>query len=101
MSFAPSQSTRELGLRMAPGAEGSDLLRMVMRYGIELALAGIAVGAGSRPEQHALCYDRIRLGGTGCHPRHSMTGRRGYFGSSGCVHRRNVEPRSDRTTTAR
>jgi predicted permease len=46
MSYAVSQSTRELGLRMALGAEGGDLLRMVMRYGIGLALAGIAVGAG-------------------------------------------------------
>jgi predicted permease len=46
MSYAVSQSTRELGLRMALGAEGSDLLRMVMRYGMGLALAGISVGAG-------------------------------------------------------
>jgi len=45
MSYAVSQSTRELGLRMALGAEGGDLLRMVMRYGIVLAMGGIAVGA--------------------------------------------------------
>jgi predicted permease len=45
MAYAVSQSTRELGLRMALGAEGSDLLRMVMRYGIGLAAAGIAAGA--------------------------------------------------------
>jgi putative ABC transport system permease protein len=45
MSYAVSQSTRELGLRMALGAEGSDLLRMVMRYGMGLAVLGIAVGA--------------------------------------------------------
>jgi ABC-type antimicrobial peptide transport system permease subunit len=30
---------------MALGAEGSDLLRMVMRYGMGLAVLGIAVGA--------------------------------------------------------
>jgi predicted permease len=45
MSYAVSQSTRELGLRMALGAEGSDLLRIVMRYGMGLAVLGIAVGA--------------------------------------------------------
>jgi predicted permease len=45
MSYAVSQSTREMGLRMALGAEGSDLLRMVLRYGITLAIAGIAAGA--------------------------------------------------------
>lgn len=46
MSYSVSQRTRELGLRMALGAEGSDLLRIVMRYGIGLAVAGIAVGSG-------------------------------------------------------
>jgi predicted permease len=46
MSCVVSQNTQELGLRMALGAEGSDLLRMVMRYGVGLAVAGIAVGAG-------------------------------------------------------
>ncbi len=45
MSYAVSQSTCELGLRMALGAEGSDLLRMVVRYGMGLAVLGIAVGA--------------------------------------------------------
>jgi predicted permease len=45
MSYAVAQSTRELGLRMALGAEAWDLLRMVMRYGMTLAVAGIAVGA--------------------------------------------------------
>jgi ABC-type antimicrobial peptide transport system permease subunit len=44
--YAVSQSTRELGLRIALGAEGSDLLRMVMRYGMGLAALGIAMGAG-------------------------------------------------------
>jgi putative ABC transport system permease protein len=31
---------------MALGAESSDLLRMVMRYGIGLAVAGMVAGAG-------------------------------------------------------
>jgi predicted permease len=45
MSYAVSQSTRELGLRMALGAASSDLLRMVMRHGLSLTVAGVALGA--------------------------------------------------------
>ncbi len=45
MSFAVSQSKRELGLRMALGARPSDLLRIVMAQGLGLTLAGIAAGA--------------------------------------------------------
>jgi predicted permease len=44
MSYAVSQSRRELGLRMALGADVSDLLRIVMSHGLSLTLAGIAVG---------------------------------------------------------
>jgi len=47
MSYTVSQSTRELGLRMALGAEASDLLRLVMSRGFALTAAGIAVGAGA------------------------------------------------------
>jgi macrolide transport system ATP-binding/permease protein len=45
MSYAVSQSTRELGLRMALGAGASDLVRIVMSKGMVLTLAGISVGA--------------------------------------------------------
>jgi predicted permease len=45
MSYAVSQSMRELGLRMALGAEASDLLRLVMSRGLALTAAGIVVGA--------------------------------------------------------
>ena len=34
MSYAVSQSTRELGLRMALGASAADLLRIVMAKGL-------------------------------------------------------------------
>lgn len=45
MSYAVSQSTRELGLRMALGARGSDLLRLVMSQGLALTAGGIVLGA--------------------------------------------------------
>jgi ABC-type antimicrobial peptide transport system permease subunit len=47
MSYAVSQSTRELGLRMALGAKASDLLRLVLSHGVALTAAGIILGAGA------------------------------------------------------
>jgi predicted permease len=44
MSYAVSQSGRELGLRMALGATGSDLLRIVMLKGLQVTMAGVGAG---------------------------------------------------------
>jgi macrolide transport system ATP-binding/permease protein len=45
MSYAVSQSTRELGLRMALGAGASDLLRLVFSRGLALTASGVLLGA--------------------------------------------------------
>jgi macrolide transport system ATP-binding/permease protein len=45
MSYAVTQSTRELGLRIALGASASHVLRMVMSRGLVLTAAGVALGA--------------------------------------------------------
>jgi ABC-type antimicrobial peptide transport system permease subunit len=45
MSYAVSQSTRELGLRMALGAGVGDLMRLVMSRGLLLTAGGIMIGA--------------------------------------------------------
>ena len=45
LSFAVSRRSREIGVRMALGAESSRVRRMVMREGLVLALAGIIPGA--------------------------------------------------------
>jgi predicted permease len=45
MSYAVSQSTRELGLRMAVGAGASTLLRLVLARGLALMATGVVIGA--------------------------------------------------------
>jgi predicted permease len=44
-SFAVSQRTQEIGIRMALGARVPDVVRMVVRQGLRVALVGLAVGS--------------------------------------------------------
>ena len=48
MAFAVTQRTQEIGIRMALGARARDVLKMVVKHGMKLALLGIVLGlAGS------------------------------------------------------
>jgi predicted permease len=45
IAYSVSRRTREVGLRMAMGARGSDVIRMILSSGLRLALVGVAIGA--------------------------------------------------------
>jgi len=60
MACAVSQRTREIGIRIALGADRGGVLRMVMKRGLMLALSGIAAGLvlalAAAPELAPLLY---------------------------------------------
>jgi putative ABC transport system permease protein len=47
MSYAVEQRRREIGVRLALGAQTSDVLRLVVKQGMTLAGAGIAIGVAA------------------------------------------------------
>jgi macrolide transport system ATP-binding/permease protein len=47
ISYNVSQSTRELGLRIALGADASDLMRLVVSYGLALTATGVVLGGAA------------------------------------------------------
>jgi len=44
MAFAVSQRTREIGIRMALGAQRRDVLRLIIKQGVTLMLIGLGLG---------------------------------------------------------
>ena len=46
LSYSVAQRAQEIGVRMALGAEPRDVLRLMMREGIVVAVIGLAIGIG-------------------------------------------------------
>ncbi len=44
IAFSVAQRTREIGMRVALGAEQTDVIRLVLRQGLELVAFGVAIG---------------------------------------------------------
>ena len=44
VSYSVSQQTHDIGVRMALGARAADILKMILRQGLTLAMLGLAIG---------------------------------------------------------
>ena len=46
LAYTVSQQTREIAIRLALGGETGDVIRMILRFGLQLVAAGLLIGLG-------------------------------------------------------
>jgi ABC-type antimicrobial peptide transport system permease subunit len=57
LSYSVSQRSHEIGVRMALGAQTGDVIRLILRRGMALALSGLVIGLAA-----ALLFTRVLEG---------------------------------------
>jgi putative ABC transport system permease protein len=67
ISFSVTRRTREIGIRIALGAAGRDVMRTVVGQAVALASAGIAIGIGSALALNSI-MQRMLFGVTATEP---------------------------------
>ena len=71
LAYSTTEKTHEIGIRMALGAKGTDVLGMIVRSGLRLVVVGLAVGLA---HEHAV----------GASPRHAARWRDGVRSADPC-----------------
>jgi putative ABC transport system permease protein len=71
IAYSVSQRTQEIGIRLALGAKGSDISRLILRQGLLVAAIGSAIGlllAAPLPTVFKAMFDGIEVGALGVYP---------------------------------